>query len=152
MPVKHRRTRPAIASPSEHEEQTAFMEWLALAHPQVFALTTAVPHQFTGRSSQMRMRVREGLKKGYPDVLIDYPVVAKNAPVEHFHGLRIEAKRARGVPSDVKPEQRGWINQLNAMGYCAVVAWGADDMIVCTESYLSGRHPKRDDPFARPPK
>lgn len=126
------------------------MDYVERVHPRVFAHTTAIPNQFTARSNQMQKRIREGMKRGYPDILVDYPVVARSASVERFHGLRIEAKRRDGYPSHVKPDQRLWIERLNAIGYCAVVAWGFDDMVRCLESYLAGEHPKPDDPFARP--
>lgn len=44
-----------------------------------------------------------------------------------YHGLFIEMKRKGGVPSDVTPEQRAWLERLNAQGYRASVAFGWED-------------------------
>lgn len=129
---------------SEHDEQVAFMQWLQVCLPVVYEHTTAVPNQYTGRSNQMRLRVKEGLKKGYPDVLIDYPI----AP---WHGLRIEFKRADGIPSDVHGHQFQWIERLNRQGYYACVAWGCDDAIAIVRKYVRGEVAKQD-VYARPPK
>ena len=116
--------------PTEHQEQALFFDWIRARYPTVAQYAVAVPNQFTGRSNQMRDRVREGLAKGYPDVLIDYPC----GP---YHGMRIEMKRVNAKPSETRPEQKEWIERLAHAGYYAVVCKGADAAMFEVEQYLA---------------
>ncbi len=123
-------------SPLEHYEQILFVDWFRAAYPDMSMSLHAVPNQFTGRSKEIQKRVREGLSKGYPDLLLDIPKGV-------FHGLRIEMKRIDGVPSQVNPSQRQWLNRLNENGYYATVAWGGDHAIAIAKAYLSETLPTR---------
>jgi hypothetical protein len=55
-----------------------------------------------------------------PDLLILEP---KNG----FHGLCIEMKRAKPAVSVVSKEQKDMLERLNAKGYVAKVAYGAEE-------------------------
>lgn len=58
----------------------------------------------------------EGVKPGVPDLCL--PV-----PRGGYHGLFIEMKRQKG--GVVSPEQKAWLQALNALGYRAEVCKGA---------------------------
>ena len=80
--------------------------------------------------------VKSGLRKGYPDINIDVPMASDGV---RFHGLRIEMKRADGVPSDVSKEQRQWHERLKRHGYKVVVCFGCDQALAVTMNYLGWR-------------
>ena len=80
--------------------------------------------------------VKSGLRKGYPDLNIDVPMASEGV---HFHGLRIEMKRADGVPSDVSREQKQWHERLKRHGYKVVVCFGCDQALAVTMNYLGWR-------------
>lgn len=72
----------------------------------------------------------EGLKKGVPDICL--PV-----PRGIWHGMYIELKRQCG--GKTSPEQREWIDALNAQGYRACVCRGWEAAAREIEKYLRGR-------------
>ena len=76
----------------------------------------------------------QGLRPGVPDLCLP---VARGA----FHGLYIELKRSNGSTSDLSAAQKAWIQALNAEGYLAVVAFGADDAKHRIMEYLSDYEP-----------
>ena len=80
--------------------------------------------------------VKSGLRKGYPDLNIDVPMASEGS---HFHGLRIEMKRADGVPSDVSKDQQQWHERLKRHGYKVVVCFGCDQALAVTMNYLGWR-------------
>ena len=122
-----RRYGPAIrralarkaASPREHVEQVALMRRIKLELPVIYEYTTAIPHGGKRSITTAVDLKAEGVRAGYPDILVDLP----RGP---YHGLRLELKRRDGVPSQVKREQREWGERLNQQGFLAVVGWGAD--------------------------
>jgi len=69
----------------------------------------------------------EGVKKGVPDLFL-------MAPRGGYHGLAIELKRKGG--GRVSPEQKDWIERLNAQGYRATVCFGWNDARQTIEAYL----------------
>lgn len=118
--------------PSESAEQQCLFRWAAVMRARLpeLALLYHVPNE--GKRSQAtggRMRA-EGLKKGVPDICL--PV-----PRGNCHGLYIELKRQRG--GRTSPEQREWIDALNAQGYRACVCCGWEDAAMEIEKYLKGR-------------
>ncbi len=128
--VRRAVARRMAASPREHQEQVALMQMIRFHLPSVWQHTTAVPH---GGYRPIRTAVdlkAEGVRKGYPDVVIDLP----RGP---FHGLRVELKRRDGVPSHVKAEQRTWGRVLNEEGYLAVVGWGAEHAFDQVQRYVA---------------
>ena len=66
---------------------------------------------------------RAGVKAGVPDVLIFTPTAA--AP----HGVALELKRMGETLAAVRDEQWEWLRALEAVGWRAVVAFGADDAV-----------------------
>jgi hypothetical protein len=71
----------------------------------------------------------EGVKSGVSDVCL--PV-----PAHCYHGLYIEMKRVGGKPSDVKPEQREFIDFVKGNGYAAEVAFGWKQAAQIIQWYL----------------
>lgn len=115
-------------NPSEHEEQSALMDWAELGSridPRLLLLF-AIPnggHRHIGVARQLR---DEGVKPGVPDLFL--PVPSKG-----FHGLFIEMKSLKGRPT---PEQSDWLVKLAEQGY--KVAWcrGCEAAIAVIEEYL----------------
>lgn len=71
---------------------------------------------------------RSGLTKGVPDLVV--PV-----PINGFHGLFLELKRANG--GIITIEQQEWLDFLNSVGYLAKVARGAKEAIQIVEQYFN---------------
>jgi len=103
--------------PTEDEEQMQLFRWAELqkaAHPEL-ALLFHIPNGGSrGKAEAGRFRAM-GVKAGVPDIFLP---AARGA----WHGLFVEMKRVRG--GRVSPEQRAWLADLEAQGYCAVVCWG----------------------------
>ena len=78
------------------------------------------------RSTGGRM-VKEGLKKGVPDIILPVPRGA-------YHGLFIEMKRVSG--SRVSAEQRQWLQDLCEQGYAAAVCYGWKAASECIKTYI----------------
>lgn len=113
--------QPNTGNPLERDDQIAFVKRVQVQYPRVWDRMTAVSHgkAASGRATAGLTKM-EGQHKGYPDILLDLP----RGP---FHGFRIEMKRRKSVPSEVRPEQRRWGHQLNRDGYLTVVAKGRDE-------------------------
>ena len=78
----------------------------------------------------------EGVRPGVPDYFL--PVSRGGA-----HGLYIELKRTKG--GRVEPEQKAWLDELNAQGYRAVVARGWEQAWDEIRDYLAGDGPNDDE-------
>jgi hypothetical protein len=115
-----REKRKANASPSEHAEQVALLQWWAVyapAHGLDVRLLVAMPSA-AKRSYKLAARMKaEGLRAGYPDLILDFPAPG-------FHGMRIEMKSASGR---VAPEQAAYHELLRRMDYNVVTCYGYDD-------------------------
>lgn len=98
------------AHPLESQEQSAYFDWLAKAHPR-----------------EARNLKRQGVKKGVADIFVPYARHGR-------HGLYIEMKRKKG--GRISPEQRDFINDMTDEGYAAAVCYGAADAIKVTEEYM----------------
>jgi hypothetical protein len=113
-PKRYRRT-----ATTEHAEQVALMNWLAWTHPSLYAHAAAVPNGGHRHINVARRMRAEGVRPGYPDILVDLPRGA-------YHGLRIEMKTTGSTWCAVSPEQRIWLERLRAAGYRAEPAYGLD--------------------------
>lgn len=119
--------------PLEHDEQVMLFQWAALAqgqHPEL-RLLVAIPNGGERHKAVAAKLKAEGVKPGFPDIML--PVARCGR-----HGLFIELKRRNGVPSDVKPSQRSWLDALEAEGYRVVVAYGWEEARDGILFYLSG--------------
>jgi hypothetical protein len=93
----------ASAAGSELQEQARFCRWLDTWLRNAGGRYHAVVNE--GRRSQgERARASaQGLKRGVPDMYVFLPPVGM---------IALEFKRADGRPSDVRPEQRAWLQFL----------------------------------------
>lgn len=118
-----------MTDPTEHEEQVALFQWAEVAkkkYPQL-ANMIAVPNGGHRHISVARKLKAEGVKSGYPDILLDWPSGI-------YHGLRIELKRRKG--GVISASQKVWLERLNAAGYLAMVCRGWDEAREAIENYL----------------
>lgn len=133
-PRRKRPTRTAKGCPTEYEEQKALLA--AARGPWGKALgidrkLVHVPNSGHGANlGQAAMLKASGLRKGYPDLILDK---ARGG----YHGLRIELKTLVG--GVVSPEQQEWIDHLRAEGYCAEVCRGYLQAMSLIERYMAGR-------------
>lgn len=109
--------KPRVVVPDEHHEQKLLVRTLDRLYPGIAAYVTAVPNGGGRSKATAGILKAEGVRKGYPDLVIDCP----RGP---FHGLRVEMKRQKKSLSTVAPEQREWGQRLNDQGVLAVLARG----------------------------
>jgi hypothetical protein len=114
-------TKGKNPEPSEHQIQSAFVDWCALNGVPVFAIPNGgFRHIATARKLQ-----REGVKPGVPDLFI--PVVKMP-----YGGLFIEMKTPEGK---VSVHQKEWISMLKEQ-YAVSVCRSLDDAIGVIRKYL----------------
>ena len=116
--------------PTEHREQTELIKWAkarAATLPELEMLV-AVPNGEKRNPITGAKLKAQGVKPGFPDLFL--PV-----PRGIYCGLAIEMKRCTG--GRLSPEQRDWLERLQAQGYAAVVCNGADEAIAVIENYLA---------------
>ena len=120
-------------SPLEAAEQQVFVEWAELHHLKL----TAVPNStYTSSWSQKRKNHVQGLRKGFPDIMVLIDPDQSKDRLGYF--LCIEMKRAKG--GTLSPEQRDWqdaINRLSTPHVQAYVCRGAAEAIKVVSHYLS---------------
>lgn len=115
-------------NPSEHEIQAAFIQycnWMAIQDER-YQLVAAVPNGGQRHPAVAQKLKKEGVKPGYPDVIIDVP----NA---HFHGLRIEFKRPKGQQTAAQKE---WQKRLTKQGFLYTVCYSTTEAIQVLTEYL----------------
>ena len=116
--------------PTESEEQITVFEWAAVMeqrYPELAMLYHIPNGGLRNKATAARLRA-EGVKAGVPDLCL--PV-----PRSGYHGLYIEMKKRDGSNRATK-EQRQWIDELQAHGYRAPVAYGSDEAIGVLEECL----------------
>lgn len=122
---------------SEHAEQVALFAWAALATKQrpELAMLVAIPNGGSRGDNAKSRAIRgnalkaEGVKKGYPDL-------ALNVPRGGYGALFIELKTQTGRAS---PEQKDWLERLNACGNYATVCKGWLAAKQTIENFLDGK-------------
>jgi hypothetical protein len=113
---------------SEHAEQKALFQWLALnarKDPDL-ALTFAIPnggHRHIVVAAKLKA---EGVRAGVPDVFL--PVSRGDK-----HGIFIELKHGK---NKLTPEQVWWQKRLLASGYQVVTAYGWEQAAWAILDYL----------------
>ena len=108
-------------SPREASEQAALFRWLRRHRVAAFAVPNGGLRPGRGGVS---MRA-QGVERGIPDLLI----IDRPPHCLHLVGVALELKRSNGKPSDLRPEQREWLERFDARGWAAGVAYGADAAI-----------------------
>lgn len=119
-----------LSVPTESEEQQTLFEYCERQiqrYPDLEMLVH-IPNEGKRTVSNGARLKREGLRKGYPDIILD---VAKN----DYYGLRIELKRRKG--SKKTPEQKDWIKKLNERGYAAAFCYGWEEAWEFIRAYLT---------------
>lgn len=105
-------------TPSEHDEQKAFVAWFQLQYPKVRLF--AIPNGGDRNPIVAAKLKAEGVSKGVPDIFI---------PEWH---LFIEMKRKKG--GRLSSEQKDWIAYLESVGYTCHVCKGANAaMSICND-------------------
>jgi hypothetical protein len=125
----------------EEKHQQRFITWAAMTWPSLSALE-GFHHPANGGARTKRagrdgrlyspeaLRLQLlGVRRGYPDLLLD-------VAVGDWHGLRIELKDLDG---ELSTDQRPWLVRLRREGYYADVARGWRDARRLTLEYLSGQ-------------
>lgn len=120
----------AVAVPLEHDEQTAFFDYLDLQHPEMVAF--AIPNAGKRSRRTGHKMVKEGLRRGVPDLMI----AERCGP---YAGCFIEMKRQKG--STTSKEQHAMISRLRDKGYFVVIAKGWEQAVTHLNYYLSFGQP-----------
>lgn len=121
--------RAEIYQPTEEQEQIVVFQWaelMANRYPELNLIMHIPNGGLRSKPEAVRFK-RAGVKKGVPDIFL--PV-----PKKGYHGLWIEMKRQKG--GRLSPEQKAWIDNLNAQGYLAARCDGADDAIRVIKEYI----------------
>ncbi|STZ55560.1 VRR-NUC domain [Moraxella lacunata] len=125
---------------SEDNEQIAVISWARWQKWANGKLADYLHHSPNGGKRHITTATRfkaMGTKAGFPDLFLFIPHGG-------YHGLFIELKTPKGKTKDGKTRQAGkvsdlqkaMIDRLNAQGYKAVVAYGANNAIDEIKSYL----------------
>lgn len=122
--------------PLEHEEQTAFVQYLELAYPSVkfFAVPNGGLRPFKvndrgQRYSQVAKKLKAmGVRPGVPDLMVIEPRAG-------YHGVFIEFKRIKGGRLD--SDQILWKEFIIGKGYYYFVAEGADMARTLFDKYMN---------------
>jgi hypothetical protein len=123
--------RTANTSPTEFEEQCRFVTWLKDHKILFFAIPNGARRTLYEQITNKAL----GLIAGAPDIMIcerpyaqDYPEIAA------LRGLFIEMKRTQGAV--VTEVQENMHKALRERGYAVFVAYGEEDAILITKTYL----------------
>lgn len=107
---------------SEDELQRTVVEYIALAYPQLWAVTFHSPSGLAARSrTQVKRFLGLGFKAGVPDLLMLSMRRCQDEPARFWGGFALELKAGRNKPTE---RQFAFLEALQANGYCA--AWTAD--------------------------
>lgn len=117
--------------PTEGEEQARLFSWCKMHEwewPEL-ALLFHIPNGGSRKKAEAGRFKAEGVRAGVPDLML--PVARGDK-----HGLFIEMKRLDG--GRVRPEQKAWMEKLQAQGYEAVVCRGWEGASEALVKYLEG--------------
>jgi len=116
---------------SEHAEQVALMQWLALQHPDIYQHAYAIPNGGKRNITTALWLKAEGVKRGVPDICIAMPS-------RGYCGMYLELKDKVMRKGRLSDEQKEWLGRLKNAGYYACVAYGFDGGKHAIEYYLTG--------------
>ena len=115
--------------PTDSEEQQALFNYCSVEmsrYPEL-DLLAHIPNEGKRTKTTGARLKREGLRRGYPDIILDVPRGG-------YHGLKIELKRRKG--SKITPDQKKWIIKLNKQGYAAAFCYGWEQAWEFIHAYL----------------
>lgn len=116
--------------PKEHDEQVRVVAWWASVC-RIYGVDErclyAVPNGGYRAFTEARRLKMEGQRNGIPDLCLCVPKGI-------YHGLYIELKRLRG--GSVRKEQATMIEELQRLGYKAMVCYGSTDAIQAIKEYM----------------
>lgn len=123
------------AYPLESQEQQALFNWANIMVKKwpCLEMLFAIPNQRKCHPREGARFKAEGVKPGIPDIFLDWPL-------QGFHGLRIELKRANGIPSAVTESQHIWHLKIKRNGYAMAVAFGAEAAKEIIRNYIEGTY------------
>jgi len=115
--------------PTEFQEQVVLVAYLDyLVKTKKILAFTAIPQNMWTRSIQQKIKAkREGVRPGFPDLVI----------VTHHEVIFLEMKRVKG--GRVRPEQLKWLAKLDGKQTVTAVAMGADDAIRYVEAKIQNK-------------
>ena len=119
--------------PTESEEQQALFRFCAVEmqrYPELDMLVH-IPNEGKRTQSTGGRLKKEGLRKGFPDLMLCTPHCG-------YAGLVIELKRKKG--SKISEEQKEWIRKLNYQCYAAVFCYGWEEAWNVIKAYLLNDH------------
>ena len=121
-------------SATEDQEQSALFERIAVSVTQIpdLALLFHIPNGGHRSPRTAGMLKRQGVQPGVPDLIL--PV-----PRADCHGLWVEMKRTDARPSETKPAQTKWHEDLRRQGYRVEVCKGWEAAWLVLTQYLSER-------------
>lgn len=116
-----------MKTPTESEEQKAFVEYLNFVHVTSYAVPngTFLSGSKLQRAKQMNKLKAEGLSPGVPDIVCLF---------EGGISVYIEMKRKSG--GTVSKDQKQWLERLRVLGFDAYVCKGAKEAIDVVQKYL----------------
>lgn len=126
-------TRFETAVAMESQEQQALFRYCSVElcrYPDLDMLAHIPNEGKRTKTTGARLK-REGLRRGYPDIILD-------VPRGEYHGLRIELKRRQGYK--ISTEQKEWIRKLNKQGYAAAFCFGWEEAWEFIHAYLTCYH------------
>lgn len=111
----------------EHYAQVRVMDWAERYEPELYDHISAVPNGGQRHKKTAADLKAEGVKSGYPDLIIDYPA-------GDYHGARVEMKANGGKPSET---QITMLRRLAARGYRCALCDGAEEAIAFLKDYIA---------------
>ena len=118
---------------SEISEQVAGLLYMRGQYREFFLCTTHVPNGGYRTKSEARQFQAAGVKRGYPDLLIDLPRCG-------YMGARIEHKRGKTHEhrsGSLSVDQKQWLARLSSRGYWCAVTYGIDALMKAIDTYCS---------------
>ncbi len=115
---------------SESQEQAAVISWWRLIHKVYGVPECALLHianEGTGSAVRGLKQKRQGVRAGVSDLFLSLPRGGRG-------GLWIEMKRKGGR---VRPEQREFLSNMQALGYDGAVCHGADEARDVITAYMA---------------
>jgi len=106
--------------------QSMFFDWLALARPNIRALTFAIPNGGSRDAREGANLKRQGVTAGVFDVFVSVPSV-------NYNGLYIEFKHGR---NKLTSAQKIFQEKVLNAGFAAVVCYNFDEAMNAVEEYL----------------